>query len=94
MVVNGTHQSRPVLVLQETTNTGDEGWKTKVLNWSKWRAIVEAVKSDLDSNTREGEECVQVDFVIIYFTLMPKLLRLMLLPACCLLTHFFLKKWK
>jgi hypothetical protein len=28
----------------ETTNAGDEGWKTKVLNGSKWRAIVEAVK--------------------------------------------------
>jgi len=44
VVVKGERQSRPVLVLGETTNAGDEGWKTEVLNWSKWRAIVEAVK--------------------------------------------------
>jgi len=48
-------------------------------------------RSDLDGNTREEEERVQVDFVIIYFTPMPKLLHSMLLPACCLLTHFFLR---
>jgi len=43
-VVDGAHQSRLVLVLGETTNTGGEGWKTKVLNGNKWKAIVEAVK--------------------------------------------------
>jgi len=44
MVVKGAHQSRPVLVSGETTSAGDEGWKTEVLNGSKWRLIVEAVK--------------------------------------------------
>ena len=48
-------------------------------------------RSDPDSNTREGEECVEVD-LIIYFTVVRKLLHLMLLPACCLLTHFFFKE--
>ena len=43
----------------------------------------------MDSNTRQGEECVEVDFITIYFTLMPKLSHLTLLPAVCLLTHFF-----
>jgi hypothetical protein len=28
----------------ETINAGNEGWKTKVLDGSKWRAMVEAVK--------------------------------------------------
>jgi hypothetical protein len=27
MAVNGTHQSRPVLVLRETTNGGNKDWK-------------------------------------------------------------------